>query len=102
MVEFRLKAIREYTTMYSCNHSPPNKTLHYIITFADEDGIVVTDCNFCTKEEADFVVDAVNKRYNELGEPEEHVSEWLEEDDLQIRAKSGAVPASGSGRPAQR
>ena len=76
----RLRAIREYTTAYTCDCKPLCTTTHYIVTFAHENGVVVAECDFCTKDEANMVVNAVNKRYDELGEPGEHCMEWLEDE----------------------
>ena len=73
----RLKAIREYTNKRVCEHTPPLFATSYIVTFAREDGIVVADCHFNSKEEADFIVNIINKAYNELGKSEEHISEWI-------------------------
>lgn len=72
----RLRAIREYTGQHSCEHTPLKTATYYNVTFAREDGIVVADCNFDTKAEADMIVDAVNKRYDELGEPSDHFRGW--------------------------
>lgn len=76
----RLRAIREYTGQSSCEHTPPKTATYYNVTFAREDGIVIADCNFHTKAEANAIVDAVNKRYDELGEPGDHCSEWWEDE----------------------
>ena len=76
----RLRAIREYTAHHICNAKPPHKTTIYNVTFAEEDGVVVSDANFFRQEEADFIVDAVNKRFDELGPPGQHCSTWLEDE----------------------
>lgn len=75
----RLRAIREYTTQHVCNQRPPHTTTWYVVTFAQRDGVVVADCSFSSKENAEFVITAVNDKYDRLGEPGNHGDTWLED-----------------------
>ena len=72
----RLRAIREYIGQQSCEHTPPKTANYYNVTFAKTNGVVVAQSNFSTQAEADFVVDAVNKAYDEVGGPEHHKKDW--------------------------
>ena len=76
----RLRAIREYTCQHTCKHTPPLTTTWYVVTFAGESGLVYADSHFSSMEDADFVVNAVNKRYDELGPPGKHLSVWRDDD----------------------
>jgi len=64
----RLRAVREYTGRRACcGCSKP--VVGYHVTFCMESGVVIAGADFTNMDEADFIVDTINEKYNELGEP---------------------------------
>ena len=75
----RLRAIREYTVRFPCDCNAcgaMSTTTGYVVTFADDRGVVFADCTFRTEADADFVFDAVNTAYDSAGDQGKHLSEW--------------------------
>ncbi len=69
-----LRAIREYTANQfcaRCNHTKPV----YVVTFAQPDGLVVAECSFSDKMQADYVVEMLNAQHPDP-DTHKHSGEW--------------------------